>query len=88
MALAWLFYCAFGSPWFWPWYRTTFVGIYALVEATDFHHSASFFAERVPVTVHTLAFSMLGLYCFFVWLPAHVFVPMLPDLRWLYLSVL
>ncbi len=33
MALVWLFYCAVGSPWYWPWYLTTFLGLYALLEA-------------------------------------------------------
>lgn len=34
MALVWLFYCAVGSPWFWPWYMVTFFGLYALFESS------------------------------------------------------
>lgn len=34
LAVTWLLYCAIGSPWFWPWYMTTFFGLYALVEAS------------------------------------------------------
>jgi hypothetical protein len=29
MALVWLLYCIVGSPWFWPWYLTTFLGLRA-----------------------------------------------------------
>ncbi|HEY0757553.1 MAG TPA: hypothetical protein VGD98_26630 [Ktedonobacteraceae bacterium] len=34
LAITWLLYCAIGSPWFWPWYITTFFGLYALFEAS------------------------------------------------------
>lgn len=34
LTLTWLFYCAIGSPWFWPWYMITFFGLYALFEAS------------------------------------------------------
>lgn len=34
LAMTWLLYCAFGSPWFWPWYMITFFGLYALFEAS------------------------------------------------------
>lgn len=34
MAITWLLYCSIGSPWFWPWYLTTFFGLYALIEAS------------------------------------------------------
>jgi hypothetical protein len=34
-ALTWLLYCAFGAPWFWPWYTITFFGLFALLEATQ-----------------------------------------------------
>lgn len=34
LAVTWLLYCAIGSPWFWPWYMTTFFGLYALFEAS------------------------------------------------------
>ncbi len=34
MAITWLFYCSLGSPWFWPWYLVTFLGLYALLEAS------------------------------------------------------
>lgn len=34
MAITWLFYCSIGSPWFWPWYLITFLGLHALIEAS------------------------------------------------------
>ena len=34
MAVVWLLYCAVGSPWFWPWYLITFLGLYALIESS------------------------------------------------------
>lgn len=34
LAVAWLLYCAVGSPWFWPWYMVTFFGLYAIFEAS------------------------------------------------------
>jgi hypothetical protein len=34
MAITWLLYCAIGSPWYWPWYLITFLGLYALIEAS------------------------------------------------------
>lgn len=34
MAAVWLLYCALGSPWFWPWYLTTFFGLFALIEVS------------------------------------------------------
>lgn len=40
MALAWLCYCSIGSPWYWPWYLTTFLGLYALVEASQLPRSS------------------------------------------------
>jgi hypothetical protein len=86
LALVWLLYCALGSPWFWPWYTTTFFGLYAIVRAVGTRKSAPSLIARVPLAVHMLAFSMLSLYCFLAWFPAHIFVPMLPGFRWLYLS--
>lgn len=56
--------------------------------------SAEIFGARVcyrlsalllhPTTVRALAFSMLSLYCFIAWGPAHSFVPGLPDFSWAY----
>jgi hypothetical protein len=86
MALVWLLYCAIGSPWFWPWYTTTFFGLYALVQAVGTRKSAPSGTARLPLAVHMLSFSMLSLYCFLAWFPAHIFVSPLPGFRWLYLS--
>jgi hypothetical protein len=38
MALVWLCYSACGSPWYWPWYLTTFFGLYALLESAPHVH--------------------------------------------------
>lgn len=110
MALAWLLYCAIGSPWFWPWYLVTFFGLYALlescedagdlgkagkigevVEAGDSKDEAiqslpGAFLLRTPGTARLLSFSMLTLYCFITWGPAHTFIPGLPGFIWGYLS--
>ncbi|HEX9132587.1 MAG TPA: hypothetical protein VF844_09860 [Ktedonobacteraceae bacterium] len=82
MAVAWLAYCAFGSPWFWPWYIVTFFGLYALIEASPGHDNrglGSYF-------VRLLIFSMLSIYCFNAWGPSNSFVPGLPGFEWSYLS--
>ncbi len=44
MATVWLFYCAVGSPWFWPWYMVTFFGLYALIESSK--PAQSYIAEQ------------------------------------------
>lgn len=98
MALAWLLYCAIGSPWFWPWYIVTFFGLFALLEASGKEEGALFIEARTgkdkgrPYNgywfrkdlyfVRLLAFSMLSLYCFFTWGPYHSFVPGLPGFLW------
>ena len=96
MAVAWLLYCAVGSPWFWPWYLVTFFGLYALVESGKSEgrgetseregKSPGKHMFRTPWTVRLLSFSMLGLYCFITWGPAHSFVPGVPGFLWTYLS--
>ncbi|HEV2581195.1 MAG TPA: hypothetical protein VGT44_10125 [Ktedonobacteraceae bacterium] len=99
MAVAWLLYCAIGSPWFWPWYLVTFFGLYALLEASsevgeqDSQQDEkkpqfpwSFPLFRTPWTARLLSFTMLSLYCFITWGPAHTFVPGLPGFLWGYLS--
>ncbi len=91
MAATWLAYCALGSPWFWPWYLVTFFGLFALIEASPGDDSAVFDFLPWPISTGTylvrmLAFSMLSLYCFFIWGPYHSFVPGLPDFEWAYLS--
>jgi hypothetical protein len=91
MAITWLVYCALGSPWFWPWYIITFFGLYALIEASSEDGNALFDLVRWPAGTETyfmrlLSFSMLSLYCFFVWGTSHSFVPGLPGFEWSYLS--
>jgi hypothetical protein len=80
MALAWLLYCALGSPWFWPWYLVTFFGLFALVESITPWNNWR--AQRLPLAVRLLAFSMLSLYCFYAWAPAHISIPGLPGFVW------
>src|SRR6266852_5479144 len=91
MAVTWLVYCALGSPWFWPWYIVTFFGLYALIEASPGDGNALFDLVRWPAGTETyfvrlLSFSMLSLYCFFVWGTSNSFVPGLPGFEWSYLS--
>jgi hypothetical protein len=80
MALAWLLYCALGSPWFWPWYLVTFFGLFVLLESTTPWNNWR--AQRILLAVRLLAFSMLSLYCFYAWAPAHTSLPGLPGFVW------
>lgn len=91
MAVTWLVYCALGSPWFWPWYLVTFFGLYALIEASPGDGNALFDFVRWPARTETyfmrlLPFSMLSLYCFFVWGTSHTPIPGLPGFELSYLS--
>jgi hypothetical protein len=90
MAVVWLLYCAIGSPWFWPWYIVVFFGLFALLEASDEEGE-----EKVPVDkqanmfngmARLLVFSMLSLYCFMTWGPAHTFIPGFPGFQWSFLG--
>ncbi len=90
MALSWLLYCFVGSPWFWPWYLVTFFGLYALVEALP--SGQNFFAvlglpalqgiQRIPQVIRLLTFSMLSIYCFFVWGIHASYLPGLFNFSW------
>ena len=90
MALVWLVYCAIGSSWFWPWYITTFLGLFALLEAVpgandqwfDIALPRIFTGNNFVRLVRLFSFSMLGLYCFFTWGPLHTFLPGLPGFQW------
>jgi hypothetical protein len=87
MTLIWLLYCAFGTPWTWPWYAVTFFGLFALLEAVDnekWSEHPYLSMLRLPGSVRLLAFSMLSLYCFYTWAPFASFVPWLPGFRWAY----
>lgn len=91
LALAWLLYCACGTPWFWPWYTVTFFGLYALVDATNENDLLVFGFLRLPLpslapfASYLLAFSMLSIYCFYAWGPHASFIPGLPGFQWAYL---
>ncbi len=82
MAVVWLAYCAFGSPWFWPWYIVTFFGLYALIEASPSYDNLGFGRYFARL----LIFSMLSIYCFNAWGPSNSFVPGLPGFEWSYFS--
>ncbi len=91
MAVAWLTYCALGSPWFWPWYIVTFFGLYALIEASPSYDLEGFRQRHLPsgivmYFVRLLIFSMLSIYCFNAWGPSNSFIPGLPGFEWSYLS--
>jgi hypothetical protein len=84
MALVWLLYCIVGSPWFWPWYLTTFLGLFALVEATgDFWHPFSAWLQ-MPLATRLLSFALFGLYIFATWEPHVSPVPYLPYFTVIY----
>ncbi len=82
LAFVWLLYCAIGSPWFWPWYLVTFLGLFALVEATTDCQNWYVGLFRMPLVVRLLAFSSLTLYCFFTWGVGNTLVPGLFYFHW------
>jgi hypothetical protein len=92
MAVAWLVYCAIGSPWFWPWYLATFFGLFALVEASDADAPDEdknpremfpwrLWFMRTPWAARLFVFSMLTLYCLITG-PSRAFVQGLPGFQW------
>jgi hypothetical protein len=94
LAVSWLLYCAIGSPWYWPWYLVTFLGLFALLEASEedtpdesrgaiFPWRLSFM--RTPWLARLLSFSMLTMYCFLAG-PMHSYVPGLPGFQWMDLT--
>ncbi len=93
MAIVWLFYCIFGSPWFWPWYAVTFLGLFALLaslsgvskraQALRFAPGSTF-----PLSISLFAFSMLSIYFFFTWAPQSTAIHGLPGTYWAYLRSL
>jgi len=85
LALAWLLYCLLGSPWFWPWYITTFFGLFALIEADEAARDVWFGISRIPLTVRVLAFTMVSVCCFYTWGPHLSFVHYLFHAQWVYL---
>ena len=93
MALVWLLYCAFGSPWFWPWYLVTFFGLFALIEAIHGGTSWSFAFFKLPAAVRLLAFSAFSVYCLYTWGPTHTAIDvvqsfLLTNLRGLWIWIL
>jgi hypothetical protein len=66
MAASWLLYCFIGSPWFWPWYLVTFLGLFAILESLH-PRSWIYGMFRLPLAARLLTFSSLTLYCFYTW---------------------
>ena len=85
MAIIWLLYCVIGAPWFWPWYLVAFFGLYALLESIPSQVNSLFGLPRIPLALRLLAFSMLSIYCFYVWGVHSSFVPGLPGFSWSFL---
>jgi hypothetical protein len=88
MALAWLLYCALGSPWFWPWYMVTFFGLaicVAFVPLEEPQIFPPFGTICSPLALSLLSFSMLSIYGFFSWAPSISFFPWLPGWHWAYM---
>ncbi len=84
LALIWLLYCLVGSPWLWPWYLTTFFGLFALLEATAADVPLLGRVLHLPLAVRLLAFALLGIYGFATWGPHVSLVPRLPYFQWTY----
>jgi len=90
MAAAWLLYCVFGSPWFWPWYAITLVGLVMLVASIPVDARPAWFPRfdtmpGFPLFISLFTFSMLSIYWFFTWGPQHTSIPGLPRFHWSYL---
>ncbi len=90
MAIAWLLYCIFGSPWFWPWYTITFLGLLALAASVAVGARPSWLQRfsmmpRFPLSISILTFSMFSLYALFTWGFQHSSIPGLPGFHWSYL---
>ena len=85
LAWVWLLYCLLGSPWFWPWYITTFFGLFALIEADGAASDAWFGIARFSFAVRVLAFTMISVYCFYTWGPNTSFIHYVFHAQWLYL---
>lgn len=80
MALAWLFYCILGTPWFWPWYTVSFIGLYTLLEACPENQKTLFDYLWTPEVTRSLAFTALTIYCFFSWAPQNLMIFSIPGL--------
>jgi hypothetical protein len=93
LALAWLLYCFIGSPWFWPWYIITFLGLAAVIEPVNIQKIAGFFTFRpfqgkslnLTAFSRVISVSTLSIYFFTILAPDAILVPFLPHLRWMYL---
>jgi hypothetical protein len=90
MAAAWLLYCVFGSPWFWPWYAITLIGLAVLVASMPVDGRPAWFPRfsTMPgfaLVLSLFSFGMLCLYWFFTWGPQHTSIPGLPGFHWSYL---
>jgi hypothetical protein len=86
MALTWILYCGFGAPWFWPWYTTTFFGLFAILEATQafsWQFPTFLGTLTIPRTVRLFTFGIFGLYFYSV-LPLNSLIPNFYPMRWCY----
>lgn len=86
MAVAWMLYCAVGSPWFWSWYTVTFFGLYVLVQSVEpVRQTQPLTAGRwhlyfkQPLAVYLLILSMLALYCLDAYPAFRIAVPGFPG---------
>jgi hypothetical protein len=93
LALAWLLYCFVGSPWFWPWYITTFLGLAAVIELVHIEETVASFTPKpfqskpfnLTIFSRVISASMLSIYFFTILAPDAVIIPFLPHVRWMYL---
>lgn len=93
LALAWLLYCFVGSPWFWPWYITTFLGLAAVIEPIQTEEIVGTFTLRpfqgksfnITTFSRVISVSMLSIYFFTILAPDSIIIPFLPHIRWMYL---
>lgn len=81
-AITWFLYCLIASPWLWPWYFTTFFGLFALVEATREYPRSISSILNLPLAVYLFAFALLNVYTLDTWAPHVTHVKGLQYFPW------
>jgi hypothetical protein len=83
-AFSWFFYCLIGSPWLWPWYFTTFFGLFALLEATNDFPLLLARIINIPLASRLFAFALLNIYVLDTWATHSGRVLGIPHFPWAY----
>jgi hypothetical protein len=84
LAFSWFLYCLVGSPWLWPWYFTTFFGLFALLEATEDFPAMLTHIIDIPLASRLFAFALLNIYTLDTWATHTGRVLGIPHFPWAY----